>query len=232
VTFVTEAKLKKKKLQTALENDLADELNGDTNALPTTRSLLDISADELTARLELDLVYSKQFSNTTVDILIFDSNFTNATFTVSGAVAALEAIVSDPDSRLRSKGFVQADSIQSISGGSVSAGDLVLCADGILRESCPSSSADDGLDDGQIAIIAIVGAIVLITLIVLLYSKKKQGARSDKFDDVELNPTALQASGAAPAPEYEEGGDVAFHADEKEEEEQEVAADNIKLEIF
>jgi hypothetical protein len=180
VTFVTEARLKKKKFQTALEDDLADELNGVTNALPTTRSLLDISVDELTARLELDLVYSKQFSNTTVDITVLDSNFTNATFTVSEAVAALEAIFSDPDSRLRANGFVQADSIQSISSGSVSAGELVLCSDGIKRESCPVEDENLLASDlgAGLGVAAAVCVVVVLALVVLRH--RQQRATSSK----------------------------------------------------
>jgi hypothetical protein len=63
---------------------------------------LDVSAaNNLADRLEVDLVFIRQLSNTTVIIIIFfDSNFANATFSVS------DSIVSDPDSRLRSKGYV------------------------------------------------------------------------------------------------------------------------------
>jgi hypothetical protein len=52
-------------------------------------------------------------------------------------------------------------------------------------------------------------------------------ARTDKFQDVELNPTALQAPGAAPAPEYTEGGGLAHENATDGKEEQEIAADNI-----
>jgi hypothetical protein len=195
-----EARLNKKKFQTALEDDLADELNGVTNALPTTRSLLDISADELAARVIVDgLVYSKQFRNSTGNILIFDSNATNATFTVREAVAALEAIVSDPDSRLRSKGFVQADSIQSISNASVPLGDLVLCADGIKRESCPSEVDEDSLLDSEVAT-GVVGAaavcVVVMVVVVLVFSvlrgrKQRTSSKGTHDDTIPDDPLAV-----------------------------------------
>jgi hypothetical protein len=166
----------------ALEDDLADELNGDTSTLPTARSLLDVSATELADRLEVTFEYSQEAGVgeiTTVDIIIFDSNFTNATFSVAEAVTSIEAIVSDPDSRLRSKGYLQADSIQSISSGSVSAGDLELCADGIKRESCPSDDDDEDLTIGLIVL-----AAIFFVVVALLLRRQKQ---EEKASDVELD---------------------------------------------
>jgi hypothetical protein len=155
------------------------------------------------------------------------------TLNLEDLIAALTEALNDDDSTLAKTFDVTSDSVTAVTLGK-------LCADGSVDDgegSCENaggqvnSTTDDGLDDGQIAIIAIVGAIVLITLIVLLYSKKKkQGARADKFDDVQLDPTALQAPGAAPAPEYVEGGDVAYTEDGKEEEE--VATDNVQIEMF
>jgi hypothetical protein len=58
--------------------------------LKTTRSLLNTNSTALDARLEASIVYSRQFSNTTVDIIIFDSNSTNATFSVAEAAATIE----------------------------------------------------------------------------------------------------------------------------------------------
>jgi hypothetical protein len=143
---------------------------------------LDVSADELSARLEVSLEYGRKFGVgevTDVEILIQESNATNATFTVSEAVAALEASVSDPDSRLRSKGFVQADSIQSISGVSVSVGDLELCSDGIQRESCPSDD-DDDLVSGLI----VLGLIFFVVVVLLVLRRQKQ---AETTSDVELD---------------------------------------------
>jgi hypothetical protein len=178
VALLVAARLDKKKFQTALQDDLADELNGDINALPATRSLLDVSVDELAARVIVEL------NNTLVDVLIFDSNATNATFTVSEAVAALEAIFSDSDSRLRSNGFVQADSIQSISSGSVSAGELVLCGDGIQRESCPSAADDDGLAIG-LGVAAAVCVVVVAVLLVLRLRQQRATASKVTYENTE-----------------------------------------------
>jgi hypothetical protein len=149
-----QTRLNEQKVDAALQDDLADELNdGGT--------IVDI--DELASRVILDkLVYSQQFSNTTVEIIIFDSNFANATFTVAEAVAALEAVFANPDSRMRSKGFVEADSIESISGASVPKADLVLCADGIKRESCPSGDNDKDLAFGVAMASCVVVVIVLL----------------------------------------------------------------------
>jgi hypothetical protein len=158
---------------------------------------LDISVDELAARLEADLVYSKQFSNTTVDIIVLDSNATNATFTVREVVAAIVSIVADPNSRLRSRGYVQADSIQSISGH------YLLCSDGTKRESCPSDDNDD--DDQDLAIgLGVAAAVCVVVQCGILLLVLRQHMQQADNHTTSSHAEAGAKSGEAPAVELDE----------------------------
>jgi hypothetical protein len=144
-------------------------------------------------------------------------------------VSAVTVTLNNENSTIARQFNVTSDSITSITIGK-------LCADGTVDDgegSCDdaggqvNSTSDNSLSNVQITIIAIVAVFVLITVVGLLYSKNRLVVRADKFQDVELDPSALQAPGAAPAPKYVEGGGLA-HEDEK----QEIATDNIKIEIY
>jgi hypothetical protein len=171
-----------------------DNLKEQSEAMRIARSLLQTLRQEVTARLEFAYTNSKRYSNTTVDVFVLYNNNTNATFTVAEGLAAIEFAVNDPDSRLRSKGFVEADSILSIGSASVAAGDLQLCADGIKRESCPS---DDDDEDLAIGLGVAAGVCVLFVLLVLVLRQKKD-------EQEEVNPKEAAAAALSAPVELDE----------------------------
>jgi hypothetical protein len=173
--------------EAALKADSVDKLEEQSDSMQITRSLLQTSAKEVDARLEFDVTYSASYSNTTVNVLVLYSSAKNATFTVAEGIAAIENAARDPNSRVRKEQWILADSLQSVSGGSVSASDLTLCADGVRRESCPDDDDDD--EDLIIGLGVAAGVCVLLVIFVLVLRQKNggEGANTPEEDPVELD---------------------------------------------